>query len=54
MSEAATGTAFCQEMFHCMLSRDVALPKGLRCRGDIELLVGFDFLWRFYESKGNS
>lgn len=39
---------------HSMQSRDVALPRGLPCRRDTELLIGLDFLWHFYEIKSSS
>lgn len=38
---------------HSMPWRDVALPEGLSCRRDTELLVGLDFLWHFYEIKSS-
>lgn len=39
---------------HSVQSRDVALPKGLPCGRDTELLIGLDFLWHFYEIKSSS
>lgn len=39
---------------HSVQSRDVALPKGLPCGRNTELLVGLDFLWHFYEIKSSS